>query len=211
MNKVPAAEQTVYLVEDDDAVGQALCELLASASIQALHFSSAEMFLEAWKEPMAGCLILDVRLPGISGMELQAELGKRGAQIPIIVMTAHGDIPMVRKALRAGAVEFLTKPFKEDELLAVVEEAFVRDRTHRSIESEIEGIRARVATLTERERQVIALVTTGRTNPEIARQIYLSVVTVKLYRRQAMEKLGVDSVAELVKMWEKIQPATATL
>jgi FixJ family two-component response regulator len=196
-------EQKVFIVEDDLDVGEALCDLFDSAGIAARHFGSAEEFLTEWNPEMAGCLLLDVRLPGMSGMELQARMVECGYEIPIIVMTAHGDIPMVRKALKAGAVEFLTKPFQNEELLGAVEQSFAQDRAARSARATTDSIRERVKSLSERERQVIELVTTGMTNPEIAERIHLSVVTVKLYRRLAMEKMQADSLAELVKMWEK--------
>jgi FixJ family two-component response regulator len=196
-------EQTAFLVEDDAAIGEALCDLFDSAGVKARHFQSAEEFVAAWDRSMAGCLVLDVRLPGMNGMELQSRLAETGAEIPIVVMTAHGDIPMVRKALKAGAVEFLTKPFQDEELLGAVEQAFAQDRERRAAARITDSIHARIASLSERERQVIALVTEGLTNREIADKLYLSVVTVKLYRRQAMEKMRADSLADLVKMWEK--------
>jgi FixJ family two-component response regulator len=171
--------------------------------IDARCFSSAEEFSAAWTPSMAGCLVLDVRLPGKSGMELQAQLGESGVQIPIILMTAHGDIPMVRKALKAGAVEFLTKPFQDEELLQAVEQAFLLDRETRKTSSLRDSIRARIQSLSERERQVIELVTTGITNREIAEKLRLSLVTIKLYRRLAMEKMNAESLADLVKMWQK--------
>jgi FixJ family two-component response regulator len=199
----PEVKQTAFIVEDDMAIGEALCDLLASASITSRHFASAEEFVDFWKPAMAGCLVLDVRLPGISGMELQERFVEAGIQIPLIVMTAHGDIPMVRKALKAGAIEFLTKPFLDDELLRAVEQAFKLDLERRAKGRTAESVRARIQSLSEREKQVIELVTTGLTNREIAEKLYLSVPTIKLYRRLAMEKMGVDSVADLVKMWER--------
>ena len=196
-------KQTVFIVEDDQPVGEALCDLFDSVGIDARCFSSAEEFYAAWTPSMAGCLVLDVRLPGKSGMELQAQLGESGVQIPIILMTAHGDIPMVRKALKAGAVEFLTKPFQDEELLQAVEQAFLLDRETRKTSSLRDSIRARIQSLSERERQVIELVTTGITNREIAEKLRLSLVTIKLYRRLAMEKMHAESLADLVKMWQK--------
>jgi FixJ family two-component response regulator len=195
--------QTVFLVEDDKPVREALVDLLDSAGIAARSFSSAEEFLVEWRPKMAGCLVLDVRLPGMSGMELQTRLTGSEVDIPIIVMTAHGDIPMVRKALKAGAIEFLTKPFQDDELLEAVEQAFAVDRARRKQHSVAESIRARIRQLSEREREVIQLVTAGMTNPEIAEKLKLSVVTVKLYRGSAMQKMRANSLADLVKMWEK--------
>jgi FixJ family two-component response regulator len=199
----PKIEQTVFIIEDDPAIGEALCDLFASAGIDARHFASAEQFTEFWIPAMPGCLVLDVRLPGMSGMELHAHLVEAGVELPVIIMTAHGDIPMVRKALKAGAVEFLTKPFQDEELLHAVNQAFALDRERRERDKSSESIRARIQSLTHREKQVIELVTTGLTNPEIANKLFLSVPTVKLYRRLAMEKMRAESVADLVKMWEK--------
>jgi len=196
-------KQTVFIVEDDQPVCEALCDLFDSVGIDARCFSSAEEFSAAWTPSMAGCLVLDVRLPGKSGMELQAQLGESGVQIPIILMTAHGDIPMVRKALKAGAVEFLTKPFQDEELLQAVEQAFLLDRETRKTSSLRDSIRTRIQSLSDRERQVIELVTTGITNREIAEKLRLSLVTIKLYRRLAMEKMHAESLADLVKMWQK--------
>lgn len=199
----PETPQMVFIVEDDRAIGEALCDLLDSAGVAACWFASVEEFTEAWEPARAGCLVLDVRLPGASGMELQARLAETGVEIPIILMTAHGDIPMVRKALKAGAVEFLIKPFQDEELLNAVQSAFVIDRERRTARRIAASIRARIESLSERERQVVELVTSGLTNREIADKLYLSVVTVKLYRRLAMTKMQADSLADLVKIWEK--------
>jgi FixJ family two-component response regulator len=201
--EAPEIEQTVFIVEDDLAIGEALCDLFDSAGLASRHFASAEEFTEAWNPSLAGCLVLDVRLPGMSGMELQARFVETDIKIPIIIMTAHGDIPMVRKALKAGAVEFLTKPFQDEELLHAVAQAFTLDSERRRKDRAAESIRARVQSLSERERQVIELVTTGLTNREIAEKLYLSIATVKLYRGLGMDKMRADSVADLVKIWEK--------
>jgi FixJ family two-component response regulator len=200
---VSESRQTVFLIEDDRPVREALIDLLDSAGIAARGFGSAEEFIVEWKPKMAGCLVLDVRLPGMSGMELQARLAESEIAIPIILMTAHGDIPMVRKALKAGASEFLTKPFQDDELIEAVEQAFAQDRVRRKQYNVAESIRARIRTLSDREKEVIELVTAGLTNPEIANKLRLSVVTVKFYRGTAMQKMRADSLADLVKMWEK--------
>lgn len=199
----PDIKQTVFIVEDDLAIGEALCDLLDSAGVAACRFASAEEFTEAWNPAMAGCIVLDVRLPGMSGIELQAHLVESGIEVPIILMTAHGDIPMVRKALKAGAVEFLTKPFQDEELLQAVEQAFSLDREKRKQSRISESIRARIESLSNRERQVVELVTAGLTNREIAEKLYLSLVTVKLYRRLAMEKMQAETFADLVKIWER--------
>ena len=193
--------QTVFVVEDDPAIGEALCDLFDSAGMTSRRFQSAEEFIEFWSPSMDGCLVLDVRLPGMSGMELQARFVETGIEIPLIVMTAHGDIPMVRKALKAGAVEFLTKPFQDEELLQAVEQAFTLDRERRRKGKTTESVRARIQSLTEREKQVIELVTTGLTNREIAEKLHLSLASIKLYRRLAMDKMRADSVADLVKIW----------
>jgi FixJ family two-component response regulator len=197
------ARQTVLIVEDDQAIGEALCNLLDSAGVPALRFASAEEFIEAWDPSTAGCLVLDVRLPGMSGIELQARLVESGIKVPIIVITAHGDVPMARKALKAGAVEFLTKPFQNEEFILAVAQAFALDRETRKASRIAESIRARIDSLSNRERQVVKLVTSGLTNREIGDQLCLQVVTVKLYRRLAMKKMGVDTLADLVKLWEK--------
>jgi FixJ family two-component response regulator len=155
---------------------------------------------------MRGCLVLDVRLPGMSGMELHSKLLESGVSLPVIIMTGHGDIPMVRKALKAGAVEFLIKPFQDEELLQAVEQAFALERAQRRADILVSSIQARAGTLTERERQVMGLVTAGFTNKEIAERLYLSVVTIKLHRGQVMRKMQAETLAELVKMSEKIDP-----
>jgi FixJ family two-component response regulator len=198
--------ETVFIVDDDPSLRDGLCDLLDSAGLNAICCSSAEDFLERATADMAGCLLLDVRLPGMSGMEMQNRMAEFGIGLPIIIMTAHGDIPMVRKALKAGAVEFLTKPFSSQELLESVQQAFARDRSNRHSESQISSIHARFETLTERERQTLKLVTTGLTNKEIGDKLHLSIVTIKLHRGQVMRKMQADSLADLVKMWERIHP-----
>jgi len=194
--------ETVFIVDDDEAIRAGLSDLLESAGLRTQEYSSAEQFLEVWNPEIAGCLVLDVRLPGMSGMELQSQLAESGVGLPVIIMTAHGDMPMVRKALKAGAVEFLIKPFQDAELLAAVEEAFVLDRSRRHEEEILQSVQSRVDSLTERERQVMGLVTAGLTNKEIAEKIFLSVVTVKLHRSQVMRKMQAKSLADLVKMSE---------
>src|SRR5258708_26287187 len=208
MNFEPAQDtqnQTAFIVEDDPSICEALCDLIDSAGMSTQHYSSAEASLDAWTPDMAGCLVLDVRLPGMSGIELQGILAEAGLSIPIIIMTAHGDVPMVRKAMKAGAVEFLTKPFQDDELLQAIEQAFSRDRDLRAAKTLENSILGRLGTLTPRERQVMKLVTTGMTNKEIADTLDLWLVTVKLYRGQVMEKMQAHSLADLVKMSERIK------
>ncbi len=198
-NKIP---ETVFIVDDDASICAGLSDLLESAGLATRSYSSAEAFLESWTADMIGCVVLDVRLPGISGLELQSKLLEAGIALPVIIMTAHGDVPMVRKALKAGAIEFLSKPFKDDELLQAVEQSFALDRTRREKQDRAHGIELRAQSLTERERQVMELVTAGLTNKEIAERLYLSVVTVKLHRGQMMRKMQAESLADLVKMSE---------
>lgn len=205
-SSIACTAETVFIVEDDAAICAGLCDLLESAGIKTRQFRSAEEFLEAWTADMAGCLVLDVRLPGMSGMELHANLEKSQALLPVIIMTGHGDMPMVRKALKAGAVEFLIKPFQDEELLKAVEQAFDLRRAQLHADDLVSSIQSRVGLLTERERQVMALVTAGLTNKEIGEKLFLSVVTIKLYRGQVMRKMRAESLADLVKMSERIGP-----
>lgn len=201
---LPASKQTIFLVDDDPSVCEALGDLLESAGFDVRQFESAEKFLADWAPEMTGCLLLDVRLPGLSGLELQTKLAEASRSIPIVIMTAHGDVPMVRKALKAGAIDFLTKPFQDDELLRAVEQALAADRARRHSESLISSIAARYDTLSDRERQVMELVTDGLMNKEIADELHLSLITVKVYRKQVMDKMQADSLAELVRLRDRL-------
>jgi FixJ family two-component response regulator len=207
MTKNPEAskdkKETVFIVDDDESIREGLSNFLEALGIDAKCYSTAEGFSAHWSEAMAGCLLLDARLPGISGVEFQERLRKSGIKIPVIFMTAHGDIPMVRKVMKAGAVEFLTKPFQKDELLHAVEQAFAADRTRRKEEALLDSIRTRIGSLTTREREVMGMVTAGLLNKQIAGELNLSEITVKLHRRQVMEKMRAGSLAELVKMCER--------
>lgn len=207
MTAAASAHQTVFIVDDDPSVAEGVSELFASAGIATELYLSAEEFLSARNSAMSGCLLLDVRLPGMSGMELQRQLSQAGSALPIIIMTAHGDIPMVRKAFKGGAIEFLTKPFQDDELLQAVEQAFITDRAQRTAQEASHAVLARWEALSDRERQVMELVAAGLLNKQIADRLFLSIVTVKLYRRQLMQKMQAGSVADLVRMWEKIRSA----
>jgi FixJ family two-component response regulator len=199
------AREAVFIVDDDAAICEGLCNLLEAVGISSRCFFTAEGFRAHWSEEMAGCLLLDARLPGISGVEFQQRLRQSGIQIPIIFMTAHGDIPMVRKVMKAGAIEFLTKPFQKEELLHAVQQAFASDRMRRKEEGIIKAIRARIDSLTQREREVMAMVTAGLLNKQIAGELNLSEITVKLHRRHVMEKMQAGSLAELVKMCERVK------
>jgi len=195
-------QETVFIVDDDPAVREGLCNLVESAGLRAQSYSCAENFLEAWEPGMRGCLVLDVKLPQMSGLDLQAKLAESQRMIPVIVMTAYADIATVRKALKAGAAEFLVKPFQGGELLHAVEQAFTLDRERRQRDDAVSSIRARLETLTEREREVLELVTAGFLNKQIADKLCLSLVTVKMHRGQVMRKMGAKTVPDLVRMWQ---------
>ena len=196
--------ETVFIVDDDASIREGVSNLLEAVGINAKCYATAEGFSAHWSNAMAGCLLLDARLPGIGGVEFQERLRTSGAQIPVIFMTAHGDIPMVRKVMKAGAVEFLTKPFQKEELLNAVEQAFASDRARRMEKAILDSIQARIDSLTPREREVMDMVAIGLTNKEIAERLYLSVVTIKLHRGQVMRKMQAESLADLGKMSEKI-------
>jgi len=198
-------KETVFIVDDDESIREGLSNFLEAVGIKAICYSTAEGFNASWSDTMPGCLLLDARLPGISGVEFQERLRKLGIKIPVIFMTAHGDVPMVRKVMKAGAVEFLTKPFQKEELLHAVEQAFASDRNRRKEEAILHSIRARIASLTPREREVMAMVTAGLLNKQIAGELNLSEITVKLHRRQVMEKMHAGSLADLVKLCERVK------
>ena len=195
-------QETVFIVDDDPAVCEGLCDLAESAGLRAQGYSSAEEFWEALNPGMAGCLVLDVKLPRMSGLDLQAKLAESEMTIPVIIMTAYADIATVRKALKTGAVEFLVKPFQDAELLQAVEQAFAIGRERRKREILVHSIKTRLETLTEREREVLEFVTAGMLNKQIADKLCLSLVTVKMHRGQVMKKMGVKTIPDLVRMWE---------
>jgi FixJ family two-component response regulator len=202
--------ETVFIVDDDASIREGLSNLLESVGISAEHYSSAEAFREHWSEARTGCLLLDARLPGISGVEFQEQMHEAGLAIPVIFMTAHGDMPMVRKVMKAGAVEFLIKPFRKEELLHAIGQALAHDRDRRKQESIVNSIRARAATLSPREHEVMAMVTGGLLNKQIAAELNLSEITVKLHRRRVMEKMKAGSLADLVKLCERAKLPSRT-
>jgi FixJ family two-component response regulator len=196
----PEAQSVVFVIDDDASVRQALQSLLRSVGLGAQVFGSTADFLSAKLPEVASCLVLDVRLPGVSGLDFQSELAKAKIQIPIIFITGHGDIPMSVRAMKAGAVEFLTKPFRDQELLDAIQVALNLDRTRREDAKAVLSLRGRFETLTPREREVMALVTAGLMNKQIAVQLNVSEITVKVHRGNAMGKMGARSLAELVRM-----------
>jgi FixJ family two-component response regulator len=204
-NAESGSTQTVFIVDDDPSICEGLSNLLESVGIPTQSSPSAETFRDRWVPESAGCLLLDVRLPGMSGVQFQEQMRATSIDLPIIFMTAHGDIPMVRKVMKGGAVEFLTKPFQKEELLQAVNEAFALNRIRRAEEEGLRKIRTCVDSLSPREREVMDLVTAGLLNKQIAAQLHLSEITVKLHRRQVMEKMRAGSLAELVKLYQQFK------
>jgi FixJ family two-component response regulator len=197
--------QIVHIIDDDSSICDGISNLLESVGIHTRCYSSAEQFRSVLGTPIGGCILLDARLPGISGPDFQDELRQSSCDMPIIFMTAHGDMAMVRKVLKAGAIEFLIKPFQKEELLRAVEQAFAMDAEHRNEQATLNGIQARIDSLTEREKQVMALVTAGLLNKQIAAELDISEIMVKVHRRRVMDGMQAASLAELVKMCERVR------
>jgi FixJ family two-component response regulator len=195
---------TVFIVDDDEGVRFALVNLFESIDLDVQVFSSAVELLRMQLPDVPSCLVLDVRLPGLSGLDLQKELAKASIQVPIIFMTGHGDIPMSVKAMKDGAVDFLTKPFRDQDMLDAVMLAIGRDRRRREAETGISALQKLFEGLTAREREIFALVATGLMNKQIAGQIGIAEITAKIHRGRMMKKMGAKSVAELVKMAEAL-------
>jgi len=206
-------EQIVFVIDDDPLVRDSVADLLNSAGFTVRTFGSAAEFVQGQRPDVPACLILDVELPDISGLDLQTELAKSGIEMPIVFLTGHGDIPMSVRAMKAGAVEFLTKPFGKQELLDAIKEALLRDGEVRRQRSESFELQNRFETLTPRERQVMALVVTGRLNKQVAGELGTTEVTIKVHRGRVMSKMGAGSLAELVRMAAqlKISPETGVL
>jgi RNA polymerase sigma factor (sigma-70 family) len=196
----------VFVVDDDASVRSSLKFLLSTVGLQVQAFDSADGFLHTNRPEVPSCLVLDVRLPGLSGLDFQRELAARNICIPIIFLTGHGDIPMSVRAMKAGAVEFLTKPFRDQDLLDAVRVALDRDRARREQETEMADVRRRFDCLTSREQQVVSLVVAGMLNKQIAAELGTAESTVKVQRSRAMEKMQAESLAHLIKMVQKLQP-----
>ena len=204
MTEAVETEAIVFVVDDDPSMRKALSNLFRSVGLRAEVFGSARELLESELPEVASCLVLDIRLPGPSGLDFQAELAKANIQIPIIFMTGHGDIPMTVKAMKAGAVDFLTKPFRDQDMLDAVALPIERDRERRKDEKIVAELRAVFETLTARERDVLALVASGLMNKQIAAEIGLAEITVKIHRGHIMRKMGAKSLADLVRMAEML-------
>lgn len=197
-------EAVVFIVDDDAPMRQSLKNLLRSIGLRAELFASAQEFLQSKRPDLPGCLVLDVRLPGLSGLDLQKRTPEAGIDIPIIFITGYGDIPMSVRAMKAGAVEFLTKPFRDQDLLDAIQQALERDRKARDQRAAIELLRSRLESLTPREREVMVRVVAGLLNKQIGGELGTSETTVKIHRHQVMEKMGAGSLAELVRMADRL-------
>jgi FixJ family two-component response regulator len=197
-------DRLVFVVDDDAPLRDSLADLLHSIGLRVETFASAQEFLQSKRPDVPSCLVLDVRLKGLSGLDLQKRLVEGDVDIPIIFITGHGDIPMAVQAMKAGAVEFLRKPFRDQELLDAVQQALERDRKGREQRAELAELRKRFDSLTPREREVMALVAAGLLNKQVAGELGTSEASVKVHRQHVMEKIGADSLAELVRMADKI-------
>jgi FixJ family two-component response regulator len=199
----------VHVIDDDESVRRALDRMFRSVGLETRTYGTAREFIDAPRPDLPGCIVLDVRLPGTNGLALQTQLTELGIRLPVILITGHGDIPMTVRAMKAGAVDFLPKPFRDQDMLDAVSTAIDRDRQRRTAEDDTAEIMTRFATLSPREQQVMMLVTAGRLNKQVAGDLAISEVTVKIHRGAAMRKMGAHTLADLVRMADALKPGAA--
>ena len=204
MKEATSGQSIVFVIDDDASLGASVSSLLRSVGLQARVFASTSEFLQEKRPNVPSCMVLDVRLPGVSGIDFQADLSKRNIHIPIVFMTGHGDIPMTVRAMKAGAVEFLTKPFRDQDLLDAVQLALERDLSRIESEKASSGLKSKFETLTPREREIMALVASGLMNKQVAGKVGLSEITVKVHRGRVMQKMGAKTLADLVRIAEAL-------